>query len=154
MTVGIGAPFSSSCVAALNALQNSMMLTPRWPSAGPIGGEGLAMPAGTCSLMYPVIFFAIVHSEVRRSLGAGGSVQLSGPSVLLRTRLRSTPTRFPIAWKAAPITEVCRARNFCYGNQGTRQGACHDTLDSTRSRDSVDRRASGARQGEAGQAEG
>src|SRR5688500_18631860 len=58
MTVGIGAAFSSSCVAALNALQNSMMLTPRWPSAGPIGGDGFAAPAGTCSLMYPVIFFA------------------------------------------------------------------------------------------------
>src|SRR3954453_15355513 len=50
-TVGIGAPFSSSCVEALNALQNSMMLTPRWPSAGPIGGAGFAMPAGTCSLI-------------------------------------------------------------------------------------------------------
>ena len=51
ITVGIGMPFSSSCVAALNALQNSMMLTPRWPSAGPIGGDGLAAPAGTCNLM-------------------------------------------------------------------------------------------------------
>src|SRR6187401_2978647 len=58
MTVGIGAPFSSSCVAALKALQNSMMLTPRWPSAGPMGGDGFAAPAGTCSLMYPVIFLA------------------------------------------------------------------------------------------------
>src|SRR3954462_4581790 len=57
MTVGIGAPFSSSCVAALNALQNSMMLSPRWPSAGPIGGDGLALPAGTCSLTYPGTFF-------------------------------------------------------------------------------------------------
>src|SRR6476646_8297895 len=28
ITVGIGAPFASSCVAALKALQNSMMLTP------------------------------------------------------------------------------------------------------------------------------
>src|SRR5439155_17987753 len=51
ITVGIGAPRSSSCVAALNALQNSMMLTPRWPKAGPIGGAGLALPAGTCSLI-------------------------------------------------------------------------------------------------------
>src|SRR3954452_23944072 len=59
MTVGIGAFFSRSPVAALNALQNSMMLSPRWPSAGPIGGDGLALPAGTCSLMYPTIFFAI-----------------------------------------------------------------------------------------------
>ena len=36
---------------ASNALQNSMMVTPRWPSAGPIGGEGFAAPAGTCNLM-------------------------------------------------------------------------------------------------------
>ena len=27
-------------VCALNALQNSMMLTPCWPSAGPTGGAG------------------------------------------------------------------------------------------------------------------
>ena len=38
-------------VRALKALQNSMMLRPRWPSAGPIGGDGLAAPAGTCSLI-------------------------------------------------------------------------------------------------------
>jgi hypothetical protein len=49
--VGIGMPFSSSVVEALNALQNSMMLTPRWPRAGPIGGDGLAAPAGTWSLI-------------------------------------------------------------------------------------------------------
>src|SRR5829696_7165918 len=42
----------ASCwVRALNALQNSMMLTPCWPSAGPTGGAGLAAPAGTWSLM-------------------------------------------------------------------------------------------------------
>src|SRR5215467_2856754 len=51
MVTGIGMPFSWSWVLALNALQNSMMLRPRWPSAGPIGGEGLAAPAGTCNLM-------------------------------------------------------------------------------------------------------
>ena len=48
---GIGAPCSMSLVLALNCLQNSMMETPRWPSAGPIGGDGLACPAGTCKLM-------------------------------------------------------------------------------------------------------
>ena len=46
-----------ACVRALNSLQNSMMLTPCWPSAGPTGGDGLALPAGNCSLMNPVIFF-------------------------------------------------------------------------------------------------
>src|SRR3954469_20445454 len=44
-------------VRALNCLQNSMMLTPCWPSAGPMGGAGLALPAGIWSLMYPVTFF-------------------------------------------------------------------------------------------------
>src|SRR5215472_10048343 len=66
MTTGIGEPFSSFCVWALNALQNSMMLRPRWPSAGPIGGEGFAAPAGTCNFRKPVTFFAMSHS-LRRS---------------------------------------------------------------------------------------
>src|SRR2546425_11273939 len=51
-------PFSA-WVCALNALQNSMMLTPCCPSAGPTGGAGLACPAGICSLIWPVTFFAI-----------------------------------------------------------------------------------------------
>src|SRR6202167_4646199 len=59
ITVGIGSPFSSFPVCALNCLQNSMMLTPCWPNAGPIGGDGLAAPAGTCSLIYACTFFAI-----------------------------------------------------------------------------------------------
>src|ERR1700739_4551361 len=44
-------------VAALYALQNSMMLTPCWPSAGPTGGAGLAWPAWICSLISPATFF-------------------------------------------------------------------------------------------------
>jgi hypothetical protein len=36
-------------VLALNALQNSMMLTPCGPSAVPTGGAGVALPAGICS---------------------------------------------------------------------------------------------------------
>ena len=51
ITTGSGRPGSTFCVCALNALQNSMMLRPRWPSAGPMGGLGFALPAGTCSLM-------------------------------------------------------------------------------------------------------
>ena len=42
---------ASACVWALNALQNSMMFTPCWPSAGPTGGAGLAAAAGICSLI-------------------------------------------------------------------------------------------------------
>src|SRR2546426_12597962 len=62
MVTGIGMPFSWSWVLALNDLQNSMMFRPRWPSAGPMGGDGLALPAGTCSLIKPTIFFATIGS--------------------------------------------------------------------------------------------
>src|ERR1700686_1316712 len=44
-------------VCALNSLQKPMMLTPCCPSAGPTGGEGFALPAGSCSFTIPVIFF-------------------------------------------------------------------------------------------------
>src|SRR5262245_5024521 len=47
-----------SCVRALKALQNSMMFTPCWPSAGPTGGDGFAAPAGHCSFTIAVTFFA------------------------------------------------------------------------------------------------
>src|SRR5450631_485937 len=59
ITTGVGNPFSNDWVCALNALQNSMMFTPCWPRAGPTGGLGFAWPAGICSLIYPVTFFAI-----------------------------------------------------------------------------------------------
>src|SRR5215210_5430613 len=51
ITTGIFKSGSICAVFALKALQNSMMLTPCWPRAGPIGGAGLALPAGTCSLI-------------------------------------------------------------------------------------------------------
>src|SRR3569623_1410539 len=63
----IRSSFVWACVRALNCLQNSMMLTPCWPSAGPIGGDGLAFPAGTCSLMYPVTFFIFFPYGVLRT---------------------------------------------------------------------------------------
>ena len=50
--ISTGMIVPASCwVWALNALQNSMMLTPCWPSAGPTGGAGFAAPAGICSLI-------------------------------------------------------------------------------------------------------
>src|SRR5437588_54198 len=61
-------PGSRFCVWALNALQNSMMLRPRCPRAGPIGGDGLALPAGTCNLIIPTIFLAMPYPSVT---GAG-----------------------------------------------------------------------------------
>src|ERR671930_259080 len=55
-------PFScGGC--ALNALQNSMMLTPCWPSAGPTGGAGFAWPPGIWSLISVRTFFAIKIRE-------------------------------------------------------------------------------------------
>jgi hypothetical protein len=38
------------------------MFTPRCPSAGPTGGDGLADPAGIIILNFSVIFFAICSS--------------------------------------------------------------------------------------------
>src|SRR5213592_147940 len=54
---------SSRPVWALNLLQNSMMLTPCWPSAGPTGGEGFALPAGIWSLTIAWTFFTSHPSE-------------------------------------------------------------------------------------------
>src|SRR5437763_11609260 len=58
MTTGITVPMSP-WVCALNALTNSMMLTPCWPSAGPTGGAGLACPPTAWSLIWVRTFFAI-----------------------------------------------------------------------------------------------
>src|ERR1700739_902723 len=50
-------PSGSFCVLALNCLQKSMMLTPWGPSAVPTGGAGVALPAGSCSLIVVCTFF-------------------------------------------------------------------------------------------------
>src|SRR5438046_3856226 len=55
-------------VCALKPLQNSMMLTPCWPSAGPTGGEGLAFPAGICSFTIAWTFFAMAFPLERADL--------------------------------------------------------------------------------------
>jgi len=48
--VGIGVPMAMCAVLALNSLQKSIDLTPFAPRAGPTGGVGAALPAGTISL--------------------------------------------------------------------------------------------------------
>src|ERR1043166_5621137 len=58
MTTGRMSP-ACFWVAALNSLQNAMMLTPRGPSAVPTGGAGLACPAGICSLICATTSLAI-----------------------------------------------------------------------------------------------
>src|SRR6266853_6714072 len=61
ITTGMMSPsWSLADVLALNALQNSMMLTPCGPSAVPTGGAGVALPAGICNFTWPVIFFAML----------------------------------------------------------------------------------------------
>ena len=58
--ISTGMIVPASCwVWALNALQNSMMLTPCWPSAGPTGGAGFAAPAGIWSLIMVRTFLAM-----------------------------------------------------------------------------------------------
>src|SRR5215467_2217478 len=90
MMTGIGMPFSIFWVCALNASQNSMILRPRWPSAGPIGGDGFAAPAGTCNLRNPVTFFAIVYSFSGADLDGWRPPHL--PRLLHTSRLLSCPT--------------------------------------------------------------
>src|SRR5271155_1938939 len=63
MTTGIVRPaISLVCVRALNCLQNSIMLTWAWPSAGPTGGAGVALPASICSLTSVWIFFGAISN--------------------------------------------------------------------------------------------
>src|SRR3954470_17287192 len=58
ITTGIVTPMSPA-VWALNALTNSMMLIPCWPSAGPTGGAGEAWPPGACRRIVVRTFLAI-----------------------------------------------------------------------------------------------
>src|SRR5580698_6672188 len=91
MTTGIVRPAiaGSLLVRSLNCLQNSIMLTCAWPSAGPTGGAGVALAAMIWSLTYPVIFFGaiFVFLQVLRILCCGQEVEdpVKRPDGLLRT---------------------------------------------------------------------
>src|SRR5664279_6108387 len=49
-----------SWVLALNCLQNSIILIPLEPNAGPTGGDGFAAPPLICNLISPAISLAII----------------------------------------------------------------------------------------------
>src|SRR3982751_6217099 len=56
-------PFRCALIA-LNFWMNCPGFTPCWPSAGPIGGAGVAVPPGAWSLNCTVIsFFAMIFSR-------------------------------------------------------------------------------------------
>src|SRR5690606_36573740 len=80
-----------SCVRALNALQNSMMLTPCWPSAGPTGGAGLAPPAGHCSFTIATTFFATFAPSPRPPSPACASLGPARPYALRARERRARP---------------------------------------------------------------
>src|SRR5256885_16722775 len=67
MTTGRMSP-ACFWVAALNSLQNAMMLTPRGPRAVPTGGAGLACPAGIWSLISATFSFAIRFRQNEQNL--------------------------------------------------------------------------------------
>src|SRR5271166_5359316 len=75
-------------VCALNALQNSMMLIPCWPSAGPTGGAGLACPALACSLIVVRTFLAISYSAYLWILRGDSAVPGRGAARLSRWRIK------------------------------------------------------------------
>src|SRR6476469_9788938 len=76
-------------VAALYALQNSMMFTPCWPSAGPTGGAGLACPAWIWSLICPMTFFfgAMLLVFLSRFLRLGHAYRRSAPITVHKSLL-------------------------------------------------------------------
>src|SRR5713101_7597548 len=72
MTTGMVSPArSGALVRALNCLQNSMMLTWAWPSAGPTGGAGVALPAAIWSFTEPVAFFAMMPFRLHSCVETG-----------------------------------------------------------------------------------
>ncbi len=106
-------------VLALNSLQKPMMLTPCWPSAGPTGGAGFALPAGklqldvTGDLLCHDCLAGLLRRTVRTSTGrsddALGLVSgIRGGNFLSRNRGAASRTNF-----VSPPVEThdfCRAR--------------------------------------------
>src|SRR5260370_27936445 len=102
-------PGSRFWVCALKALQNSMMLRPRCPSAGPIGGDGLALPAGTCSLIIPTIFLAMPYPLGDRRGGGASAVSLRG----YYSDSRRAPAGVPTAALPPPLLPLPPHHDAC-----------------------------------------
>ena len=80
-------------VAALYALQKSMMLMPCGPSAVPTGGAGVAWPAGIWIFTIAAsFFFAIFNRSFAAAQGtcAAGAHSLASASTSFRRRMRQT----------------------------------------------------------------
>src|SRR5688572_9208047 len=97
---------SSLPVFALNALQKSMMLTPAWPSAGPTGGAGVALPPGICSLICPTTFF--IPQPLRKPQRHRGTESLIGfaPNRSFQTSLPFLCVSVPLWLKLLDLQEV------------------------------------------------
>src|SRR5699024_2006097 len=76
ISTGIIVP-AFSCVAALKALQNSIILIPASPKAVPTGGAGLGWPPRICSLRTVYTFLAMMDYYVYFMFGSSRNSSLS-----------------------------------------------------------------------------
>ena len=91
ITTGMIMPISF-LVRSLNSLVNAMMFTPCWPSAGPTGGAGVALPPGICSLIKPITFCAIVFTNLQPLRGQTEPIeQIFDPSHTQNTYILRSP---------------------------------------------------------------
>src|SRR5664279_3137554 len=97
MVISTGTTFPRmDSVAALYALQNSMMLTPWGPSAVPTGGAGLAEPACSCTFTMAATFFlGGMVSQVLDYVVVGTPVRPNGQTFWIWVKLSSTGVSRP-----------------------------------------------------------
>src|SRR5687767_15065620 len=67
-------------VALLNCVTNWPMFTPCWPSAGPIGGAGVAFPPGAWILIFATTAFAMHHPLGPAPTSHGVSIRATYPA--------------------------------------------------------------------------
>src|SRR3712207_9177226 len=95
ISTGITWPRCDS-VAALYALQNSMMFTPCGPSAVPTGGAGVAAPAFSCTLTRAAIFFfGGIPRVLTTVLLVRGACRAEGQNFWIWLKLSSTGVSGP-----------------------------------------------------------